>query len=91
MDDNRYCKMAYIITDACIGAKHTGCVDVCPVNAFREGDEMLFIDPDVCISCNACLTECPTHAIYPEASVPKDQIQYIQINAIESKRHPKIT
>lgn len=91
MDDNRYCKMAYIITDACIGAKHTGCVDVCPVNAFREGDEMLFIDPDVCISCNACLTECPTHAIYPEASVPKDQIQYIQINAIESKRHPIIT
>ncbi|MCG7639780.1 MULTISPECIES: molybdopterin-dependent oxidoreductase [Alteromonas] len=83
--------MAYVITSACSGAKYTNCVDVCPVNAFREGEDMLFIDPDVCISCNACLTECPERAIYPEASVPEDQIQYIEINAVESKRHPIIT
>ncbi|RFS26126.1 molybdopterin dinucleotide-binding protein [Acinetobacter sp. SWAC5] len=83
--------MAYVITGACSGAKYTNCVDVCPVNAFREGDNILYIDPDVCISCNACLTECPTRAIYPESSVPEDQIEYIQINAIESKRHPIIT
>ncbi|MFT7373097.1 MAG: anaerobic selenocysteine-containing dehydrogenase [Oleiphilaceae bacterium] len=82
--------MTYVITDACSGAKHTSCVDVCPVDAFREGSEMLFIDPDVCISCNACFTECPVQAIYPEASVPEDQKQYIEINAIESKSHPVI-
>lgn len=83
--------MAYVITGACSGAKYTNCVDVCPVNAFREGDAMLYIDPDVCISCNACLTECPTHAIYPAASVPADQTHFIEINAVESKRHPVIT
>lgn len=83
--------MAYVITGACSGAKYTSCVDVCPVNAFREGEEMLYIDPNVCISCNACLTECPTRAIYPEASVPEDQRHYIEINAIESKRLPLIT
>ncbi len=83
--------MAYVVTGACIGDKHTNCVDVCPVNAFREGDEMLFIDPDECISCNACLTECPSLAIFPQTSVPEDQVQYIEINAIESKKHPKIT
>lgn len=83
--------MAYVITEACSGAKYTSCVDVCPVNAFREGEKMLFIDPDVCINCNACLTECPTRAIYPETSVPEEQKHYISINAIESKRHPIIT
>ncbi|ACA86683.1 molybdopterin-dependent oxidoreductase [Shewanella woodyi] len=83
--------MAYVVTGACIGDKHTSCVDVCPVNAFREGEEMLYIDPDECISCNACLTECPSLAIFPEASVPEDQLQYININAIESKKHPVIT
>lgn len=83
--------MSYVVTGACIGDKHTSCVDVCPVNAFREGEKMLFIDPDECISCNACLTECPSLAIFPEASVPKDQTQYIEINAVESKKHPKIT
>ena len=83
--------MAYVVTGACLGDKHTNCVDVCPVNAFRECEEMLFIDPDECISCNACLTECPSLAIFPEASVPKDQTQYIEINAVESKKHPKIT
>jgi len=83
--------MAYVITETCSGAKYTNCVDVCPVDAFREGEDMLYIDPDVCISCNACLTECPTRAIYPEASVPEDQQQYIDINALESKRLPKIT
>jgi len=83
--------MAYVVTGACIGDKHTNCVEVCPVNAFREGEEMLFIDPDECISCNACLTECPSLAIFPEASVPQEQTQYIEINAVESKKHPKIT
>lgn len=79
------------MTGACIGDKHTVCVDVCPVNAFREGEEMLFIDPDECINCNACLTECPSLAIFPEASVPENQREYININAIESKNHPAIT
>jgi NAD-dependent dihydropyrimidine dehydrogenase PreA subunit len=83
--------MAYVITEACSGAKHTNCVDVCPVDAFREGEEMLFIDPDVCIDCNACLTECPARAIYPQARVPEEMTNYIEMNALESKCHPVIT
>lgn len=83
--------MTYVITDACIGAKHTHCVDVCPVNAFREGAEMLYIDPDVCINCNACLMECPEQAIFPEDALSEADRQFIAINALESKKHPAIT
>ena len=83
--------MTYVITEACAGAKHTNCVEVCPVDAFREGVDMLYIDPDECIDCNACLTECPELAIYPEARVPAGMEEYIEINAVEAKRHPVIT
>jgi len=83
--------VAYVITEACSGAKHTNCVDVCPVDAFREGEEMLFIDPDVCIDCNACLMECPERAIYPQVRVPEEMTNYIEMNALESKSHPVIT
>jgi NADPH-dependent glutamate synthase beta subunit-like oxidoreductase/formylmethanofuran dehydrogenase subunit B len=83
--------MTYVITESCSGAKHTNCVDVCPVDAFREGADMLYIDPDECIDCNACLTECPERAIYPESRVPAGMEAYVEINAVESKRHPVIT
>ena len=63
--------MAYVVTQSCIGNKHTSCVDVCPVEAFREAPEMLFIDPDVCIDCNACVSACPEGAIFPRSMVPK--------------------
>ncbi len=82
--------MAYVVTQACIDNKHTSCVDVCPVEAFREGPEMLFIDPDVCIDCNACISECPEQAIYPKSAVPEDQQQFIALNAEKSKQFPII-
>lgn len=82
--------MAYVVTDACVNHKHTNCVDVCPVDAFREGEEMLFIDPKYCIECNACLTECPEHAIFPQSAVPQAQQQYIEINAQKAKELPVI-
>ncbi len=82
--------MAYVVTQACINHKHTSCVDVCPVEAFREGPEMLFIDPEVCIDCNACITECPEQAIYPTSAVPADQQKYIALNAESAKILPAI-
>lgn len=82
--------MSYVVTQACIGNKHTSCVDVCPVDAFREGPEMLFIDPDACINCNACITACPEQAIYPESSVPVDQQDFIALNAKNSLIYPVI-
>ncbi len=82
--------MAYVVTQSCIGNKHTSCVDVCPVEAFREAPEMLFIDPDVCIDCNACVSACPEGAIFPRSMVPEDQQSFITLNAEGAKTHPII-
>ena len=73
--------MTHIVSDACIRCKYTDCVDVCPVDCFREGPNMLVIDPDECIDCAVCIPECPVNAIYAEEDVPADQLQYIKLNA----------
>ena len=73
--------MAYVITESCIKCKYTDCVDVCPVDCFREGPNMLVIDPDECIDCTLCVAECPVEAIFAEDDVPDNQRQYIKINA----------
>jgi anaerobic selenocysteine-containing dehydrogenase/NADPH-dependent glutamate synthase beta subunit-like oxidoreductase/NAD-dependent dihydropyrimidine dehydrogenase PreA subunit len=83
--------MAYVVTEACQGDKFTKCVDVCPVDAFREGTDMLYIDPQACIECNACLTECPVRAIYPESAVPESMQHYIELNARMAAECPPIT
>lgn len=82
--------MAYVVTQNCIGNKHTSCVDVCPVEAFREAPEMLFIDPNVCIDCNACVSACPEGAIFPQILVPANQHSFIALNAEEAKTRPII-
>ena len=82
--------MAYVVTEACIGNKHTSCVDVCPVDAFREGPEMLYIDPEACIECNACLTECPERAIFPQSAVPEAMHDFIALNAEKALIYPVI-
>ena len=43
--------MTYVVNDKCIMCKHTDCVDVCPVDCFYEGENMLVINPDECIDC----------------------------------------
>ena len=73
--------MAYVVTESCIMCKHTDCVDVCPVDCFREGPNFLVIDPDECIDCTLCVAECPVDAIFPEDEVPLDQQHFIQLNA----------
>ena len=55
--------MAFIVTEACIQCKHTDCVEVCPVDCFYEGENMLVINPDECIDCGVCEPECPVEAI----------------------------
>ena len=56
--------MTYVVTESCIKCKYTDCVDVCPVDCFREGPNFLVIDPDECIDCTLCVAECPVEAIY---------------------------
>lgn len=73
--------MTYVVTENCIQCKYTDCVDVCPVDCFREGPNFLTIDPDECIDCAVCIPECPVSAIYAEEDVPKDQQHMIKINA----------
>ncbi len=73
--------MTHVVTEACIQCKYTDCVDVCPVDAFREGENFLAIDPDECIDCAVCVPECPVEAIYAEEDVPKDQMHMVAINA----------
>ncbi|MFZ1364024.1 MAG: ferredoxin FdxA [Brachymonas denitrificans] len=82
--------MTHVVTEACINCKYTDCVDVCPVDAFREGKNMLVIDPDECIDCAVCIPECPVAAIFPEEDVPKDQRKYIPINADLARKWPVI-
>jgi NAD-dependent dihydropyrimidine dehydrogenase PreA subunit len=60
--------------ESCIRCKYTDCVDVCPVDCFREGPNFLVIDPDECIDCAVCIPECPVNAILPEEDVPSDQM-----------------
>ena len=83
--------MTHVVTEACIKCKYTDCVDVCPVDCFREGPNFLVIDPDECIACAVCIPECPANAILPEEDVPGNQQQFIQINADLAKTWPSIT
>lgn len=73
--------MTYVVTEACIKCKHTDCVDVCPVDAFREGPNFLVIDPEECIDCTLCVAECPVDAICGEDDVPGGQRAFIALNA----------
>ena len=58
--------MTYIVNDKCIACKYTDCVEVCPVDCFYEGENMLVIHPDECIDCGVCEPECPADAIRPD-------------------------
>jgi ferredoxin len=83
--------MPFVITDPCIGTKDTACVDVCPVDCIHprkdepefEQATMLYIHPEECIDCGACVPACPVAAIYdsPE-STPGSQKTLIEANAI---------
>ena len=82
--------MAFIVVDSCIKCKLTDCVEVCPVDCFYEGPNMLVINPDECIDCALCEPECPVDAIYSEDEVPEDQISFIEFNAELCMEWPNI-
>jgi len=83
--------MTYVVTESCIKCKYTDCVDVCPVDCFREGPNFLVIDPDECIDCAVCIPECPANAIFAEEDLPADQLAFIKINADLSPQFKSIT
>lgn len=83
--------MAFIVGENCIKCKYQDCVEVCPVDCFHEGPNILVIDPVECIDCSVCVPECPAEAIFAEEDVPDDQKEFIKLNADLSKKWPVIT
>ena len=83
--------MTFVVTEACISCKYTDCVDVFPVDAFREGPNFLVIDPNECIDCAVCVPECPVAAIYAEEDVPSDQRDFTLLNAELARQWKPIT
>lgn len=82
--------MTFVVTDSCIKCKYTDCVEVCPVDCFHEGPNMLVIDPDECIDCTLCEPECPVDAILSEDDVPEDKQHFLELNAELSRDWPVI-
>jgi ferredoxin len=83
--------MAFVVTEHCLDCKYTDCVVVCPCDCFREGDRMLYIHPEDCIDCEACVPECPVEAIFHEDNLPDAWRDYIAINAERAPHLPEIT
>ena len=83
--------MTYVVTENCIKCKYMDCVEVCPVDCFYEGENMLVIHPDECIDCGVCEPECPAEAIFSEDELPKGQEAFKALNAELAKKWPVIT
>jgi ferredoxin len=83
--------MTMVVTEPCVGCKHKDCVAVCPCDSFHEGETMLYVNPQSCIDCDACISECPVEAIFAEANVPDRWHHYIALNAEGARRHPVAT
>ena len=81
--------MTYIVKEECIKCKLTDCVEVCPVDCFYEGENMLVINPDECIDCGVCEPECPINAIEPDTN--NETKKWIELNTKYSSIWPNIT
>ena len=82
--------MTLVVTSNCQRCRFTDCVEVCPVDCFHGDNEMLYIDPDECIDCYACVAECPVEAIYCETELPPDQMEWKEINALRAPDLPVV-
>lgn len=67
--------MFRVVQEACVGCKYADCVEVCPVDCFYELEDMLVINPDECINCEACDPECPVSAIVPDEEASDEWIE----------------
>ncbi|MGA7211844.1 MAG: ferredoxin FdxA [Pseudolabrys sp.] len=81
--------MTYVVVENCIKCKYMDCVEVCPVDCFYEGENMLVIHPDECIDCGVCEPECPAEAIKPDTEAGLEK--WLELNAEYSKTWANIT
>jgi ferredoxin len=81
--------LTYIVNGSCIRCKYMDCVEVCPVDCFYEGENMLVIHPDECIDCGVCEPECPVDAIKPDTEPGLEK--WLEINTQYAQVWPNIT
>ena len=81
--------MTYVVVENCIKCKYMDCVEVCPVDCFYEGENMLVIHPDECIDCGVCEPECPAEAIKPDTEAGLES--WLKLNADYAKQWPNVT
>ncbi len=81
--------MTYVVTEACIKCKYMDCVEVCPVDCFYEGENMLVIHPDECIDCGVCVMECPVDAIVQDSEDGLEK--WLELNARYARIWPNIS
>ena len=80
--------MTFVVNESCIRCKIMDCVEVCPVDCFYEGENMLVIHPDECIDCGVCVPECPVDAIKPDTEPGLEK--WLSLNAEYAKIWPNI-
>jgi NAD-dependent dihydropyrimidine dehydrogenase PreA subunit len=81
--------VAYVIAEPCIGVKDTACVDACPVDCIHpkkaaadfEKNTQLYINPQECIDCGACVPVCPVSAIFSIDDLPSQWDAFVETNA----------
>ena len=84
--------MTYVVDEKCIKCKHMDCVEVCPVDCFYEGENMLVIHPDECIDCGVCEPECPIDAIKADTDESVNDMQkWLLLNKKFSAKWPNIS
>jgi ferredoxin len=81
--------LTYVVNESCIRCKLMDCVEVCPVDCFYEGENMLVIHPDECIDCGVCEPECPVDAIKRDTEPGLGK--WLSLNAEYAKMWPIIT
>jgi ferredoxin len=81
--------MTYVVTEECIRCKYMDCVEVCPVDCFYEGENMLVINPEECIDCGVCEPECPAKAIVADTVAGTEK--WVEFNQQYARAWPRIT
>ncbi|HEY2117769.1 MAG TPA: ferredoxin family protein [Candidatus Acidoferrum sp.] len=79
--------MAYVIIDSCTKDEH--CIETCPVNCIHptkdEADfataPQLYVNPNDCIDCGACIPVCPTGSIFALDDLPAEHEAFVAKNA----------
>ena len=82
--------MTHVVTENCDRCRFTECVAVCPVACFHGDQSHLYIDPDVCIDCGACVPVCPVKAILDSFDLEPAREQWIEVNRERAKALPVI-